>query len=221
MTFPVRALSAIVCAAAFLAVNAAPVGAQEQGEWRAGGRLISIDVDAISQPLFDTESTIGVDSRVSLEYDMTYMLGENWGMEWMITAAPHDTRIVSGVFNGLDLGSVWIGETTLTFQYVIPVRGRWRPYVGAGVGLGYFLYSDTTSAAEAIGVDKVKSNLGWGPVGQVGLAHRLNRAWILSLDLKWIDMPIDVKLDGHEGTIDEVEMDLDPLIIGLGAAFRF
>ncbi len=201
--------------------GAASMGAQELGEWRFGGRLIYIDVDAVSQPFLDTESKIGLDSSTFLEFDTTYMLGENWGMEWMITIAPHDTKVVDGVFNGLDLGSVWVGETTLTFNYMIPLRGRWRPYVGAGLAAGYFLYSDTSSAAEAIGVDNVKSGLGWGPVGQIGLNHRLNKAWILSLDLKWIDMPIDVKLEGSSGTIEEVELDMDPFIIGLGAAVRF
>jgi len=221
MAFSKTAFAGMAIAAVLVTAGASTAGAQEQGEWRSGGRLIYIDIDSISEPLFDTESTVGIDSSASLEYDMTYMVGENWGVEWMITAAPHDTQVVSGVFNGLDLGSLWIGQTTLTLQYMIPLRGRWRPYVGAGVGLGYVLYSDISSAAEAIGVDKLTSNLGWGPVGQVGLAHRLNRAWILSLDVKWISMPVDVELDGTSGTIDEVELDLDPLIIGLGAAYRF
>ena len=211
-----------VLLAGILAIGAAaPAGAQEQGEWRFGGRLIHIDVDSVSQPLFDTESKIGVESSTSLEFDATYMLGENWGLEWMITAAPHDAAVVDGVFNGLDLGSLWIAETTITIHYMIPLRGRWRPYIGGGAAAAYSVYSDITSAAESIGIDDITSNLGWGPVGQVGLAHRLNRSWILSLDVKWIDLPIDVRLEGVEGDRETVEMDLDPIVIGFGGAYRF
>lgn len=200
---------------------AVSVGAQEQGTWRYGFRVIHIGIDAVSEPLFDSDSTIEIDSSVFAEYDMTYMLGENWGMEWMITASPHDAQIESGVYDGLDLGSLWIAETTLTVNYMLPFWNRWKPYLGAGASAAYFFGSDPSSAAEAIGVDKVKSDLGWGFVGQAGLAYRLNKAWILSLDVKWISMSIDVKLEGQDGNVAEVPMDLDPLVIGFGGAVRF
>lgn len=196
-------------------------GAQEQGTWRYGFRVIDIGIDATSDPILDSDSTITIDSSIFAEYDMTYMLGQNWGVEWMITASPHDVKVESGAFDGLDLGSLWIAETTVTFNYMLPFWNRWRPYLGAGVSAAYFFGSDPSTAAEAIGVDKVKSELGWGFVGQVGLAYRLNRSWILTLDVKWIDMSIDVKLDGQDGSVAETPMDLDPLIIGLGGAVRF
>jgi len=206
---------------ALAAAGASPAAAQEQGEWRYGFRLINIGVDVTSETIFDTGSTIAFDSAISAEFDMTYMLGETWGMEWMITAAPHDVSVASGLFHGLDMGSVWVAETTLTFQYVFILGGPWRPYLGAGVGLAYFVTSDMTDAANAIGVDGLESDLGVGLVGQVGLAYRLNKSWILSLDVKWMDLPMDVKLDGDGGTIETVTVDFDPLIIGLGGAIRF
>ncbi len=200
---------------------AAAAGAQEQGTWRYGFRAIYVGIDATSEPLFDSDSTIGIDSSLFVEYDMTYMLGQNWGLEWMITASPHDAQVESGVYDGLDLGSLWIAETTVTFNYMLPFWNKWKPYLGAGGAAAYFFGSDPSSAAEAIGVDKVKSNVAWGWVGQVGLAYRLNQSWIVSLDLKWIDMPMDVSLEGQNGEVEKVGMDLDPLIIGLGGAVRF
>jgi len=200
---------------------ASPADAQQQGEWRSGFRLINIGIDATSEPIFDTDSTIAVDSAVSAEFDMTYMIGEAWAMEWMITAAPHDVSVASGLFHGLDMGSIWLTETTLTFQYVFNLWGPWRPYLGVGGALAYLITSDMTDAANAIGVDRLKADLSFGFVGQVGLAYRLNKKWILSLDLKWLDLPMDIRLDGEDGTIDTVETDLDPLIIGFGGAVRF
>jgi outer membrane protein len=195
--------------------------AQEQGEWRYGFRLINIGVDSTTETVFDTDSEITFDSKVSVDFDMTYMLGETWGMEWMITAAPHDVSVKSGIFDGLDMGSVWVGQTSLTFQYVFYLWGPWRPYLGAGFGLAYFITSDTSDAAEAVGVDRLKSDLGFGLVGQIGLAFRLNKRWILNFDMKYMHIPMDVELKNNDGDSATVDMDWNPLIIGLGAAARF
>ena len=216
-----RALISTILAAAALLAATVPVEAQEQGTWRYGFRAIHVGLDTPSDPVFESDSTIAIDSAVFAEYDMTYMLGENWGMEWMITASPHDAQVKSGIYDGLDLGSLWIAETTITFNYMLPFWNRWKPYLGAGASAAYFFGSDPSSAAEAIGVDKLTSDVGWGFVGQLGLAYRLNRSWILSLDVKWITMPMTVKLEGDTGDVAEVDMDLDPLIIGFGGAVRF
>ena len=195
--------------------------AQQQGEWHVGGRAIFVDTDALSEPVLETGSQLAVDSAASLELDATYMLGHNWGLELMATAANHDLSGYSGQYDGLDIGSVWIAEGTISLRYMVPLFGSWRPYVGAGVAGAYFFESDTTSEAAALGIDSVESDFGYGFVGQVGLLYRFSDSWILTLDLKWIDLPIDVDLESSGPPIDTVEMDLDPVIIGLGAAYRF
>jgi outer membrane protein len=195
--------------------------AQQQGEWHVGGRAVFIDTDALSEPVLDSGSQLAVDSALSLELDATYMLGHNWGLELMATAANHDLSGYSGTYDGLDVGSVWIAEGTISLRYIVPLFGSWRPYVGAGVAGAYFFESDTTAEASAIGIDSVESDFGYGFVGQVGLLHRFSDSWILTLDLKWIDLPIEVDLESPGPPLDTVETDLDPVIIGLGAAYRF
>ncbi len=195
--------------------------AQQQGEWHVGGRAVFIDTDARSEPVLDTPSSLAVDSALSLEFDATYLLGHNWGLELMATAAPHDLSVYSGQSDGLDLGSVWIAESTLTLRYIVPLFGSWRPYLGAGVAGAYFFESDTSDEAEALGLESVESNFGYGFVGQVGLLHRFGDSWILTLDLKWLDLPIDVDLESSATSIDTVETPLDPMIVGIGAACRF
>ena len=195
--------------------------AQQQGEWHVGGRAIFVDTDALSEPVLESGSQLAVDSAASLELDATYMLGHNWGLELMATAANHDLSGYSGQYDGLDIGSVWIAEGTISLRYMMPLFGSWRPYVGAGVAGAYFFESDTTGEAAALGIDSVESDFGYGFVGQVGLLHRFSDSWILTLDLKWIDLPIDVDLESSGPPLDTVEMDLDPVIIGLGAAYRF
>jgi len=195
--------------------------AQQQGEWHVGGRAIFVDTDALSEPVLESGSQLAVDSAASLELDATYMLGHNWGLELMATAANHDLSGYSGQYDGLDIGSVWIAEGTISLRYMVPLFGSWRPYVGAGVAGAYFFESDTTGEAAALGIDSVESDFGYGFVGQVGLLYRFSDSWILTLDLKWIDLPIDVDLESSGPPLDTVETDLDPVIIGLGAAYRF
>jgi outer membrane protein len=195
--------------------------AQQQGEWHLGGRAIFIDTDALSEPVLDSGSSLAVDSALSLEVDATYMLGHTWGLEIMATAAKHDLSGYSGELDGLDVGSVWIAESTVTLRYILPRFGSWRPYLGAGVAGAYFFESDTTDEAGDLGIDSVESNFGWGFVGQIGLLHRFNDHWILTLDLKWLDLPIEVDLESSGPPLDTVEMDLDPMIVGIGAALRF
>jgi len=195
--------------------------AQQQGDWHVGGRAIFIDTDARSEPVLDTAASLAVDSALSLEFDATYLLGHNWGLELMATAAPHDLSAYSGQYDGLDLGSVWIAEGSVTLRYIVPLFGSWRPYLGAGVAGAYFFESDTSDEAGDLGIDSVESDFGYGFVGQVGLLHRFSDRWMLTLDLKWIDLPIDVDLESSGPPLDTVALDLDPMIVGLGAAYRF
>jgi len=204
-----------------LAAGAGLAEAQQQGDWHLGMRAVFVDTDALSEPVLDTGSRLAVDSALALEFDATYLLGHNWGLELMAMAARHDLSAYSGPVDGLDLGSVWIAESTITLRYIVPLFGSWRPYLGAGVAGAYFFESDTSDEATALGVDSVESNFGWGWLGQVGLLHRFSDQWIFTLDVKWLDLPIEVDLESSGPPLDTVELDLDPVIVGIGAAYRF
>jgi outer membrane protein W len=211
----------VILVVAFVLAGPGLAEAQQQGDWHLGFRLINIGVDARSETVLETASRVTVDSAVSLEFDATYLLGNNWGLEFMLTTANHDLGVIGGEFDGLDLGPVWIAESTVTLRYIIPLFGRWRPYVGAGVGAAFFHDSDPSDATLDIGVNSIQSNVGVGFVGQLGILHRLNESWFLTFDLKWSQLPIDIKLKDSAHVIDTVETDLDPVIIGIGGAYRF
>ena len=213
----------MLAVAALVAVLAAAglAEAQQQGEWHVGGRAIFVDIDSHSEAVLSTGASLAVESAFSLEFDATYMLGHNLGLELMATAAPHDLSGYSGSYDGLDLGSVWIAETSISLRYIVPLFGSWRPYFGAGVAGAYFFESDTTEAASDLGIASVESSFGYGWLGQVGLLHRFSDHWVFTLDVKWLDLPIDVDLESSGPPLDTVELDLDPVIVGIGAACRF
>lgn len=216
--------ASLVVASLVLALSTITPGiavAQQQGDWHLGARLIYVDIDARSEPALDTASRVTIGSGASLEFDATYLLTHSLGLEFMITSANHDLGSVAGEYGGLDLGSVWIAESTLSLRYIVPLFGRWRPYIGAGVGAAFLHNSDASDESLGLGIESYESNVGLGFVGQVGLMHRYSESWFFTLDIKWAQLPIDVKLKGSGTTLDTVETDLDPVIIGLGAAYRF
>jgi outer membrane protein len=140
----------------------------------------------------------------------------------MITTAPHGLGAGGGSFDGLDVGEVWIAESTFTLQYYLPLWGRWRPYAGLGASVAAFHSADISEAAQAVGVYDIRSDVGVGLALQAGVSHHLNRSWVVNFDIKYLDLPIDLRLTNAEDvTMDRLEADLDPLIIGLGAAWRF
>jgi outer membrane protein W len=201
---------------------AAPSATAQQGEWRIGGRLLSINTDAATEPVADAGSAIVFDASWSLDFDATYMVGTNWGLEWMLTTNPYDLEASGGAVAGLDVGETWVAQSTITLNYHIPLWGKWKPYVGGGLGLGFLHSSATSDAAEALDIHEIRSDLLAGAVGQLGVTYRAGQSWILSFDVKYSGASGDVKLENSAGdTVYSLATDLDSWLVGLGAAYRF
>jgi outer membrane protein W len=216
-----RPWSITVAATVGLLILALPVQAQE-GEWRLGWRVLTVETDTESESLAESGSRIAFDSAWTVEFDATYMLDADWGIEWMVTTAPHDLQAGGGDLHGLDIGEVWVAQSTITLTYHVPLWGKWRPYLGAGIGTGYLHSADVTDQAESAGISKVKSNLLSGIAAQLGVTYRHGHNWIFNLDLKYSDTSGDVKIeDGSGQTTDVLDTDFGPWLIGLGAAYRF
>lgn len=200
---------------------AQPVQAQ-QGEWRLGWRVLAVETDTETPSLAESGSRIAFDSAWTVELDTVYMLDADWGIEWMVTTAPHDLQGAGGDLHGLDIGEVWVARSTITLNYHVPLWGSWRPYLGLGIGTGYLHSSDVTDQAKSAGISKVKSNLLSGVAGQLGVSYRHGRNWIFTLDFKYSDTSGDVKIqDGSGHTMNALDTDFNPWLIGLGAAYRF
>jgi outer membrane protein W len=211
---------AALCSSGLLA-SASPASAQ-QGETRVGARLLYVNTSAETAPVGDTGSSMVFDSAWTVELDTTWMLGQNLGLEWMITASRHSIDSRGGSLDGLDLGNLWIAESTLTLKYQVPMWGKWSPYAGLGVGGAYIFSSSVSDAAKAVGVHRVRSDLLSGAVVQVGVNYRHGRHWILSADIKYAGLSGDVRLKGEaNATTFWLDTDLDPWLVGIGAALRF
>jgi outer membrane protein W len=212
-------IAGCIIAGILMITNAAEA---QQGEWRVGGRLLYVSMGAETDPLLDTGSRVEFDSSWTAEFDATYMLGTAWGMEFMLTTAPHDVAAVGGALDGFDIGEVWMAESTVTINYHVQLWGKWKPYVGAGLGMAYLHSSNLTAGTEAIGVDDIRSDLLAGIAGQIGITHRYNRYWMFSFDIKYNAASGDIRFTDDDGsTTERVGTDVNSWLVGLGAAVRF
>ena len=99
-------------------------------------------------------------------------------------------------------------------QYHFADLGAFKPYVGAG--LNYTLF--TKKSFDVAGLGKVSvDQTSLGLAGQVGFDYFLTKNVSLNVDVKYIQMATDVKLNG--GKIGK--LDLNPITAGVGIGYRF
>lgn len=186
---------------------------------RAIGVLPTEDAGGIN-PALPTAS-VGVDSAVTGEVDFTYFFTRHIGAELILATSNHDV-VGRGALNGVGkIIDARVLPPTLTVQYHFNPDGKFRPYLGAGVNYTIFYSVDATDTLRnAIGPVDVSadSSLGWAV--QAGLDYAINKHWFVNMDLKYVS--IDTRVTLHQGaTRNSVNIDLDPLIVGVGVGYRF
>lgn len=196
------------CAVALLV--ATPALSQES-PWLIRGRLLAVlpDEDATVSPI---GGGVDIDNSVVPEVDFTYFFRENWAVELILATTPHEVHHTP---TGLDLGKTWLLPPTITLQYHFqPHDPSFRPYVGAGINYTIF-FNEGDGAAAGIDVD-YDNNFGFAL--QAGVDFPINEHWSVNVDVKKVFLNTDVTIAPAGITAD---VDIDPLIIGVGLAYRF
>ena len=195
----------------------------EQGDWlvRLRGIIVSpTENSSAVLPAFPG-GTVSVDDAIVPELDFTYFLTNNIGAELILATSPHD---ISGEGSLAGLGE--IAETmvlppTLLLQYHFLPDAKVRPYIGAGVNWSIFYSEDATPAlVGAVGPTNVslEDSVGWAV--QAGVDFDLNERFFLNVDVKYIDINTTATLTSG-AAINTVDVDLDPIVAGVGVGFRF
>lgn len=156
-----------------------------------------------------TSLATDVDHAYTPELDITYFLTENIAAELIAATAEHSVSAGSDT-----IGDVWVLPPTLTLQYHFTPEEKFSPYVGAGVNYTMFYGEDGKGIATDIDVDG-----GVGFALQAGFDYWLNDKWGLNADVKYIDLDVDVKVNG--GALRADDVDLNPWVIGVGVSYRF
>ncbi|WP_419211744.1 OmpW/AlkL family protein [Maribacter sp. X9] len=168
-----------------------------------------------------TIETIGGDVDISTsvvpELDFTYFFTKNWAAELILGTTKHDVKAVSTAAGDIDLGSVWLLPPTLTAQYHF-TGGALKPYVGAGINYTIFYSVDEGPTADDVSYD---NSVGFAL--QAGLDYDLNDKWFINVDIKKLFLNTTATVDATTalGATVDADVDIDPLLIGLGIGMRF
>lgn len=196
-----------------LALSAAiPAFAQQvpEGNWMVRARAVGLDFrnsQSDGLPLGGT-TKIEADNRWIPEVDISYFFTRNIAAELVLTT-PQNIDIKVG---GNKEGTIRALPPSLLLQYHFTDLGAFKPYVGAGVNYTIFTRRNNILNGAA-SVDKSS----FGLAAQVGFDYALAKNVSLNVDVKYAKMDTDVKLNGSK--IGKVN--LDPMMYGIGIAYRF
>lgn len=198
-----------------------------QGDWLVRLRGIVVAPTEESSAVTTLPgSEVGVENAVVPELDFTYFLTDNIAAELILATSPHDI-VGEGTIEGLgEIAEVMVLPPTLTLQYhLMPNHAAFRPYVGVGVNYSIFYSQDATASLEnTLGTTDVDLDDSVGVAFQIGADFPISDRWFLNADVKYIQIDTDATLTSFdEGvtTVRTVEVDLDPIVAGVGVGFRF
>lgn len=155
---------------------------------------------------------VNISDAIVPELDFTYFFSKNLAVELILGTTKHDVE-VEAEGDIADLGHVWLLPPTLSLQYHF-YAGKIKPYVGAGVNYTFFYGIDEGNLVEGMDYDNA-----FGFAIQAGVDYDLNEKWFINVDFKKLFLSTDVEVNTGEGVLD-VEVDIDPLIIGVGVGYR-
>lgn len=198
----------LTTAAAALAITAAaPALAQSAGDWTIGLGIAHVD------PKSDNGSVAGgldveVDSDTQLSFTAEYFFTDNIGLE-ILAATPftHDIDVGDGALTG---------ETkhlppTVSLNYHFRQFDGFKPFVGLGINYTNF-FEEKISGGNTLELDD-----SWGLAAQIGVDIPVTDTGALRLNVRYIDIETDAKLNGADiGTVE-----IDPIVWQVAYVFTF
>ncbi len=172
-------------------------------------------------PTFPGER-VSVDNSAMPEVDVTYMATDQIGFELIAATTKHSASGRSGTTGSIGkLASTWVLPPTLTAQYHLNPRGSIRPYVGAGLNYTMFWNEDASAGLEkAVGRTRVRMKDRFGWAAQAGIDVDITPKVFLNLDVKYIDIDTSARLRTTAIGTQNVKINLDPLVFGVGLGLR-
>ena len=199
-----EAAAVSITPAATVAPVAAPAAAP-LGRWMIGGRVLDVYPNVSS-----SVSGFDVKNQWTGELDSTYFFTPNIAVEGSITWAKQDVT-----FNGTGVGALKMMPVTFTAQYHFTNFGAWKPYLGGGFNYTYFYETDLgNNAGASVNRDS------WGGALQAGVDYQFQRNWYFNLDVKYLWINNDVRLNNFN-TGNTNSLDIDPWLFGVGVRYRF
>lgn len=185
----------------------------EDGKWMIRARALGVIPQEDSSTITAVGGKAEVDNSLVPEVDVSYFFTDNIAAELIAATTKHDVTAKGTALGTVDAGHAWLLPPTLTLQYHFTgLASGIKPYVGAGVNYTIF-YNEDSGA-----LNDVKYEDSFGTALQVGVDIPVKDNWYINLDAKKLFLDTTAKFNG--GTVS-TDVDLDPLLVGLGVGYRF
>ncbi|MFZ6647833.1 OmpW/AlkL family protein [Undibacterium sp. TJN25] len=206
----ISALSAAVLTLFATAANAENAAATaEASPWMLRVRAVHLAPADKSDPIAGAgvADRLGVSEKTIPEVDISYFFTPNISAELVLTyPQKHDVTL-----DGKRIGSFKHLPPTLLAQYHFLPEAQFNPYVGAGVNY------TRISSVNLLGGAGSLENSSTGLALQAGFDYKVDRHWSFNVDVKKVQIRSDVYISGAKASAVKV----DPLMIGVGAGYRF
>ena len=160
--------------------------------------------------LADGAFSVDIGNSFRPSVTLEYLITPNIGVE-VLGAWPFNNDIK---LNGNKAASVDVLPPTLSLQYHFLPEKLVSPFVGVGFNYTFIYNIQRTEMLAGLSPDIDNS---WGFAAHAGVDFNLNKNWLLTADVRWIQMGGDVKLNGKKvGSTD-----IDPWVWGLAVGYRF
>jgi len=209
--------TAFITLFAFVNINAQENDTtNDYSRWQVRLRVISIMPNE-SANIETIGGDVEIGNAIVPELDFTYFFDKNWAAELILGTANHDVKAVSTAAGDIKLGDVWLLPPTLTLQYHFDAETV-RPYLGAGLNYTIFYSVDEGPVADSVDYDS-----SFGFAFQGGLDFYLDDKWFLNIDAKYILINTDATIDATSalGATVGADVDINPLVVGLGVGMKF
>jgi outer membrane protein len=215
-------ITAAIAALALTAPAHAETGIAK-GDWLVRLRGVLIAPTGNSGTIVPSLPTSSVDINTKFvpELDFTYMFSDHIGAELILATSKHTATGNSGPVAGIPLLTTWVLPPTLTLQYHLMPKSSFRPYVGAGINYTIFYSEGATSQVDAaFGATDVSMSSSFGWALQAGVDVDISPKVFLNFDIKYIDMSSTATLTTG-ALVNTVDVDINPIIAGVGLGMRF
>ena len=197
----------LLSAVALVALTATGAMAQSKGDMTLGFGIATVNPANDNGSLASGAFDVDVDNDTQLSLTFEYFFADNFGIE-VLAATPFTHQVA---LNGGDVVKVKHLPPTVTLNYHVPTGTAWTPF--AGIGVNYTTVLDLEDQ-QISGLD-VKDS--WGLAGHLGVDYALNERSALRVDARYMDIDLDVDLNGSDiGTVE-----VDPWVFGVSYILKF
>lgn len=218
-------MTALKSAIGAMMMAAAVPAAAAQGDVIIRARAVLVAPNEKSGPILPAfpGEYVGVGNSVMPELDFTYMATDHLGLELILATTKHSISGRSGTTGSIGkLATTWVLPPTLTAQYHFAPAGHVRPYLGAGINYSIFWNENASDGLEAaVGKTNVQLSNSFGWALQAGTDIDLTKTLFLNLDIKYIDMRTTARLSTTAAGVQQVRVDINPIVAGVGLGMRF